>query len=54
MHSKVLSDTFALTLPVAEKILRPVGVYLFLVIGLQLAGKRKIAQLSLREASPTA
>lgn len=54
MHSKLLSDTFALTLPVAEKILRPVVVYLFLVIGLHLAGKRKIAQLSLRESPPTA
>lgn len=54
MHSKLPSDTFALTLPVAEKILRPVVIYLFPVIGLQLAGSRKIAQLSLREAPPTA
>jgi hypothetical protein len=53
MHSKLLSDTSALTLPVAEKILRPVVVYLFLVIGLESAGKRKIAQLSLRAAPPT-
>src|SRR6202167_6326189 len=46
MHSKVLTDMFVLALPVAEKILRPVVVYLFLVIGLRLAGKRELAQLN--------
>ena len=40
MHSKMWSDIFVLALPVAEKILRPVIVYFFLVIGLRLAGKR--------------
>jgi uncharacterized membrane protein YcaP (DUF421 family) len=46
MHSKVWTDMFVLALPVAEKILRPVAVYFFLVIGLRLAGKRELAQLN--------
>ena len=37
---------FALGVPVAEKILRPVFVYLFLIAGLRLAGKRELAQLN--------
>src|SRR5947207_14746918 len=39
-------DLFSLGLPVAEKILRPVVIYLFLRIGLRLAGKRELAQLN--------
>jgi len=46
MHSKLYTDMFVLGLPVAEKILRPVAVYFFLVIGLRLAGKRELAQLN--------
>src|ERR1700747_2401564 len=46
MHSKVWTDMFVLALPVAEKILRPIAVYFFLVIGLRLAGKRELAQLN--------
>src|SRR5580692_11010558 len=46
MHSKLWTDMFALGLPVAEKILRPIVVYFFLVIGLRLAGKRELAQLN--------
>jgi uncharacterized membrane protein YcaP (DUF421 family) len=46
MHSKVWSDMFVLALPLAEKILRPIVVYFFLVIGLRLAGKRELAQLN--------
>src|SRR5579862_2372354 len=46
MHSKIFTDMFVLALPVAEKILRPIVVYLFLVIGLRLAGKRELAQLN--------
>src|ERR1700689_1444411 len=45
-HSKLWSDMFVLALPVAEKILRPIVVYLFLVVGLRLAGKRELAQLN--------
>jgi len=37
---------FVLTLPVLEKILRPIIVYVFLVVGLRLAGKRELAQLN--------
>jgi uncharacterized membrane protein YcaP (DUF421 family) len=46
MHSKLFSDMFVLAVPVAEKILRPIVVYFFLVIGLRLAGKRELAQLN--------
>ena len=46
MHSKLWTDMFVLALPVAEKILRPVFVYFFLVLGLRLAGKRELAQLN--------
>jgi uncharacterized membrane protein YcaP (DUF421 family) len=46
MHSKTWTDMFVLALPVAEKMLRPVIVYFFLVIGLRLAGKRELAQLN--------
>jgi uncharacterized membrane protein YcaP (DUF421 family) len=46
MHANIWTDMFALTLPVMEKILRSVVVYLFLVVGLRLAGKRELAQLN--------
>jgi len=39
MHAKILGDMFLLGVPVLEKILRPLIVYLFLVIALRLAGK---------------
>jgi uncharacterized membrane protein YcaP (DUF421 family) len=46
VNSKLLSDMFVLAIPVAEKILRPIVVYVFLVLGLRLAGKRELAQLN--------
>ena len=46
MDSKTVHDMFFLGLPVAEKILRPVLVYVFLIAGLRLAGKRELAQLN--------
>ena len=46
MDTKLLHDMFALGLPVAEKILRPIVVYVFLIVGLRLAGKRELAQLN--------
>jgi uncharacterized membrane protein YcaP (DUF421 family) len=46
MDSKLFHDMFYLGLPVAEKILRPAVVYVFLVVGLRLAGKRELAQLN--------
>src|SRR5512147_1828863 len=45
MHS-TWHDMFVLGLPVLEKILRPLAVYAFLVVGLRLAGKRELAQLN--------
>ena len=46
MDAKVWTDMFHLGVPVAEKILRAVVVYFFLVGGLRLAGKRELAQLN--------
>jgi uncharacterized membrane protein YcaP (DUF421 family) len=46
MHSKIWTDMFVLAVPLAEKILRPVAVYFFLILGLRLAGKRELAQLN--------
>src|SRR2546425_9730791 len=46
MDAKLWSDMFALGVPVAEKILRPIVIYAFLVVGLRLAGKRELAQLN--------
>jgi uncharacterized membrane protein YcaP (DUF421 family) len=39
-------DMFVLGLPLAEKILRPMFVYAFLVISLRLSGKRELVQLN--------
>ena len=41
-----LRDMFVLSVPVLEKVLRPWLVYIFLVVGLRLAGKRELAQLN--------
>src|SRR2546423_1611363 len=46
MDAKMLHDMFFLGLPVAEKIVRPIIVYVFLIAGLRLAGKRELAQLN--------
>jgi uncharacterized membrane protein YcaP (DUF421 family) len=46
MDSKVIHDMFFLGLPITEKIVRPVIVYAFLIVGLRLAGKRELAQLN--------
>jgi len=40
------SDMFHMPLPIVEKILRPIIVYLFLVVFLRLFGKRELAQLN--------
>jgi len=40
------NDMFALMLPIAEKVLRPVIVYLALVVLLRIFGKRELAQLN--------
>jgi uncharacterized membrane protein YcaP (DUF421 family) len=46
MHSKLFADMFVLSLPIAEKIIRPIVVYAFLIVGLRLAGRRELAQLN--------
>src|SRR5262245_13401712 len=46
MEARVWTDMFHMGLPIVEKVLRPVIVYVFLVIGLRLAGKRELAQLN--------
>ncbi len=45
MHS-IWHNMFALGIPVAEKVIRPVIVYFFIIIGLRLSGKRELAQLN--------
>jgi uncharacterized membrane protein YcaP (DUF421 family) len=42
----VWKDMFVLGLPLLEKILRPVIVYIFLVVSLRLSGKRELVQLN--------
>src|SRR5258707_10303015 len=42
----MLQDMFVLTVPLLEKILRPIVVYAFLVVGLRLSGKRELVQLN--------
>ena len=39
-------DMFVLAVPVLEKILRPIIVYVFLIGGLRISGKRELAQLN--------
>ena len=45
MHD-IWKDMFVVSLPIVEKILRPVLVYFFLVIVLRLSGKRELVQLN--------
>ncbi len=45
MH-EIWSHMFVLGLPILEKILRPIVVYIFLIVGLRLSGKRELAQLN--------
>ncbi|MGA7159082.1 MAG: YetF domain-containing protein [Acidobacteriaceae bacterium] len=44
--STLTHDMFFVPLPLAEKVLRPVIVYLFLVVFLRIFGKRELAQLN--------
>jgi uncharacterized membrane protein YcaP (DUF421 family) len=46
MMSTMLTNMFHLGLPIAEKIVRVIVVYGFLIFGLRLAGKRELAQLN--------
>lgn len=42
----IWNNLFIISIPILEKIIRPIAVYLFLIIGLRLAGKRELAQLN--------
>src|SRR3984893_3829440 len=46
MDAKIWTDILQPDISILEKILRPVIVYFFLVIGLRLAGERGLAQLN--------
>lgn len=46
MLHTLLTHLFSIQLPVLEKILRPIIVYIFLVILLRIFGKRELAQLN--------
>ena len=45
MHD-MWNDMFLIGGPILEKILRPIIVYIFLIVGLRLSGKRELAQLN--------
>ncbi len=45
-HSLIFDHMFQLPLPILEKLLRPIVVYLALVLLLRLFGKRELAQLN--------
>jgi uncharacterized membrane protein YcaP (DUF421 family) len=44
LHNMFILDSTAVT--VLEKMLRPVAVYVFLIVGLRLGGKRELAQIN--------
>ncbi len=46
MDPQLVHNMFYLAIPILEKILRPILVYAFLIVGLRLAGKRELAQLN--------
>jgi uncharacterized membrane protein YcaP (DUF421 family) len=46
LDNSMVRDLFSLTVPVLEKILRPIIVYIFLIVILRIFGKRELAQLN--------
>src|SRR5438128_6065502 len=42
----IINDMFIVAIPVAEKLIRPILVYIFLVLLLRVFGKRELAQLN--------
>src|SRR6266704_2520759 len=44
--TKMWNDIFVVGVPLIEKILRPIAVYIFLVVALRVFGKRELAQLN--------
>src|SRR5690349_23084454 len=43
---EIWQDLVIVGVPIAEKIIRPILVYIFLILSLRLAGKRELAQLN--------
>lgn len=43
---QIWKDMFVMGLPILEKVLRPIVVYAFLIVGLRLSGKRELVQLN--------
>ena len=46
MFSDTWNNMIVLAVPILEKILRPIIVYIFLIIGLRLAGTRGLASVN--------
>ena len=46
MYLSILSGMFVPGASILEKVIRPIIVYVFLIIGLRLSGKRELAQLN--------
>src|SRR5512133_3943752 len=46
MDAKFWTDLYQPDISILEKIIRPILVYIFLIVGLRLAGKRELAQLN--------
>lgn len=46
LMNPILNDMFVLGVPILEKVLRTVIVYVALIVGLRVAGKRELAQLN--------
>ena len=46
LHSEIFTHMFQLPLPILEKLLRPVIVYVVLILLLRVFGKRELAQLN--------
>ena len=46
MLHQILHNMFGLNLPILEKIIRPILVYIFLIVLLRVFGKRELAQLN--------
>lgn len=46
MLADVMSNMFDVPIPVLEKILRPIIVYLFLIVAFRIFGRRELAQLN--------
>src|SRR5882762_8701357 len=45
-NAKMFDDMFHLALPIAEKMLRPIIVYVFLVVSLRIFGKRELTNIN--------